>query len=106
MKEGHFTELDGIRGVLATTVMLYHFGLNTFLDCVSGGWLQGGLWDLCVDFFFVLSGFVLAKSFRSHPPTLRSYAVKRWRRLAPVFVLTTGLILVLRPGHWDATTAA
>ena len=50
----HFSDLDGMRGVLALVVMLYHFGLNSMLNrLVPVGQVY---WDLCVDFFFVLSG--------------------------------------------------
>ena len=35
-KPVHFTDLDGIRGLLALTVMLNHFGLNTIIQQLSG----------------------------------------------------------------------
>jgi peptidoglycan/LPS O-acetylase OafA/YrhL len=59
LERSRFTELDGMRGLLAVLVMLYHLGLNSQLARWTGGWLQASQWQLCVDFFFVLSGFVL-----------------------------------------------
>jgi peptidoglycan/LPS O-acetylase OafA/YrhL len=93
----HFTDLDGMRGVLACVVMLLHVGLNTAISKLSGGIIDHGAWVLCVDFFFILSGFVLAYSFQSRAPSLANYAVKRIRRLAPVFLFTTVVMFCLSP---------
>jgi peptidoglycan/LPS O-acetylase OafA/YrhL len=91
----HFTDLDGMRGVLACVVMLLHLGLNTVISKFTGEVIDHGVWGLCVDFFFILSGFVLAYSFQIQPPSLKSYAAKRVRRLAPVFLLTTAGMFLL-----------
>lgn len=96
-KSAHFRDLDGMRGVLAVVVMLFHFGLDGIMAKVTGGLLTNGVWGLSVDFFFVLSGFVLAFSFRRGAPTLTTYALKRLRRLAPAFMITTAWVMLL-PG--------
>ena len=104
MQQLHFRELDGMRGVLACTVMLYHLGLNSVLSAVTGGALRDGTWELCVDFFFILSGFVLMRSFIRRPVSLRGYWEKRVLRLAPLFLLTTAVLLMIRPGAWSWST--
>ncbi|MDO7843086.1 acyltransferase family protein [Sphingomonas immobilis] len=87
-RSSHFSELDGMRGILAVLVMLMHYGLNTIVVRVSHGEIQRGLWELSVDFFFVLSGFVLARSFARSPPNLGRYAIRRVLRLGPLYLLT------------------
>lgn len=84
---GHLQDLDGIRGILATAVMAYHFGLNSFIARLSGGLFDHVQWGFCVDFFFILSGFVLALSMTKRPPTPRAFFVKRVRRLLPVHLV-------------------
>lgn len=48
---GHIQPLDGLRGVAALSVMLHHAWVGN-----SHGWML-------VDFFFCLSGFVIAKAY-------------------------------------------
>ncbi|WGM31074.1 acyltransferase [Brevundimonas sp. NIBR11] len=104
MTRDHYTDLDGMRGMLACTVMLFHFGLNGLIERLTHGAVHGGEWGLCVDFFFVLSGFVLCASFEQRPPTARGYVIKRVARLAPVHLLT--LFAVLLIGGGSASTWA
>jgi len=67
--------LDSLRGVCACTVVLFHFqttDLITSAAFVRNGWLL-------VDFFFVLSGFVI---FASYGQRLRNgYSLKRFMGL-------------------------
>ena len=54
-----FDVLDALRGVCAMLVVLYHFRSNGYIaqaPIVQNGWLF-------VDYFFVLSGFVIAHSY-------------------------------------------
>ena len=54
-----FDVLDAMRGICALIVALYHFnttGLLSQLGIVKHGWIF-------VDYFFVLSGFVIAHSY-------------------------------------------
>ena len=92
-----------MRGVLAVSVMLYHLGLNTIVSQLTHGALRGGLWTLSVDFFFLLSGFVLARSFQSRPPSTAAYLIKRLSRLYPLFIASTVAVFCLSPARpWSA----
>jgi peptidoglycan/LPS O-acetylase OafA/YrhL len=54
-----FDVLDALRGICAVLVVLYHFSSNGYiaqLPIVQNGWLF-------VDYFFVLSGFVISHSY-------------------------------------------
>ena len=57
MTQHRFGTLDGLRGVAAFAVVLYHFGTAT------GNPYLAPAGKLAVDFFFVLSGFVLAHAY-------------------------------------------
>lgn len=79
--------LDGMRGVAAICVMLSHFLTYLNLKLFNTG-------DLAVDFFFILSGFVLAKSYGNRlyeDMSIGEYAIRRWIRLYPMFI--AGLVL-------------
>lgn len=52
--------LDGLRGVAALLVILYHFG-EGFATSPVDQWMNHGY--LAVDFFFVLSGFVIGYAY-------------------------------------------
>ena len=80
----HFGDLDGVRGLLAITVMLYHYGLNTFLNQIFG--INPPGWGSCVDFFFVLSGFVICKSITANPVSIAQFSYKRFWRLFPIHI--------------------
>jgi peptidoglycan/LPS O-acetylase OafA/YrhL len=94
-KPAHFDNLDGMRGVLACSVMMLHLGINNVIQRATHSILLGGLWELSVDFFFMLSGFVLCRSFIRSDPTFADYAVRRLRRLVPMFLLTTLVMAAL-----------
>ncbi|MEW9856777.1 acyltransferase family protein [Novosphingobium sp. M1R2S20] len=80
---GRYVTLDGMRGLAAIAVALFHFDVAL----VPHGYVA-------VDFFFVLSGFVL---YRSYFPRFRQglgigrFMVQRLARLYPLFLL--GLLL-------------
>ena len=78
----HFGDLDGMRGLLAVLVMLYHYGLNTIINAfVPLGVVE---WTLCVDIFFLLSGLVLCRSVEGKGAGALQFARKRFGRLFPM----------------------
>lgn len=83
----HFKILDALRGVAAIVVVLFHI-----LEVYSGGDHTKQLINhgyLAVDFFFVLSGFVIAHAYddRWGKMTLKNFFTRRLIRLHPLIVL-------------------
>lgn len=93
--------LTGLRFFLALWVILHHLtGLGGSLEPVAL-WLPHPLYAflragyLAVATFFVLSGFVMARSYGAGAwPTgrLRSYAIGRFARIYPVYALSLVLV--------------
>jgi peptidoglycan/LPS O-acetylase OafA/YrhL len=77
--------IDGLRGIAAITVCLGHMGATVLLPHFF----------LAMDFFFVLSGFVIArtyeKSLLTHQLSLLSFTRVRAIRLYPLIILTVSL---------------
>jgi peptidoglycan/LPS O-acetylase OafA/YrhL len=79
----HFRVLDAWRGVAALLVALFH--LNLYGAIYSLEFVRNAY--LFVDFFFVLSGFVITHSYADRLGTivdLRLFAIKRLGRLWPL----------------------
>ena len=89
----HFEILDGLRGVAAMMVVLFHLcetwnGGNHARQIINHGYLA-------VDFFFLLSGFVVAYAYddRWHPAGARSpmsvagFFKRRLIRLQPMLIM-------------------
>jgi peptidoglycan/LPS O-acetylase OafA/YrhL len=89
MERRRFEALDGMRGVAALTVLIYH------CDGYLGGppLFRGGF--LSVDLFFVLSGFVIALSYERRlrdGQSLFRFLQARASRLLPVHFWTMGIL--------------
>ena len=101
-KSQRFAALDGLRGVAAAGVLLYHFA---GWSGRPGGFAHG---YLAVDFFFCLSGFVLAHAFQQSEIGWAAYLRIRIIRIWPLLVLSTviGAILTSRhsPPFWPNLT--
>ncbi len=103
--------LDGLRGVAAFLVIWFHFG-EGFATSAVDQMLNHGY--LAVDFFFVLSGFVLGYAYDSRwkngGMTTRSFMLRRLIRLHPMVVLSVavGAIAYLIQGSmkWDGSPVA
>lgn len=90
----HFLILDALRGVAALVVVLFHI-----LEIYSGGdhvkqVINHGY--LAVDFFFMLSGYVMAHAYddRWDKMTLKDFFIRRLIRLHPmiIFGMTVGAV--------------
>jgi len=98
-----FAALDGLRGIAALVVAERH----------AAGWFDGTVLSggyLAVDFFFILSGFVLAYAYderlRNGMPAV-DFLRGRVIRLYPLYLLALGLMLALmfyRAGNLRPTT--
>ncbi|HUD34107.1 MAG TPA: acyltransferase [Variovorax sp.] len=103
-----FHALDAGRGIAALVVVLYHLPPDFRGTAFGSGYLA-------VDFFFALSGFVLAHAYldrlASGRMSLREFAVARLVRLYPMYALALlvllGTLAVMKvaglPLPWSAT---
>ncbi|HEY8949860.1 MAG TPA: acyltransferase [Rhizomicrobium sp.] len=103
MTEAHrFRALDGWRGICALLIALHHFpahGLLYDLPLVRNAWLL-------VDFFFVLSGFVITHAYRdrlSNGVEMASFAVRRFFRLWPLQAAILAAFIALELYRYLAT---
>ena len=90
----HYLILDGLRGVAALIVVLYHlFEAVAF----SAGKLEQDMFNgfLAVDFFFILSGFVMGYAYddRMESMGVKNFIKRRLIRLHPMVVI--GVIIGL-----------
>lgn len=87
-----FSALDGWRGIAAVGVAVFHLSvLGHFFDV---SFIRKA--DVFVDFFFVLSGFVLTHAYGgrlSSKEEFFCFAIRRFGRLWPLHIVTT-LVLV------------
>lgn len=95
----HLLVLDGLRGVAAIAVVFFHFGgrLPDFAPMQHG--------YLAVDFFFVLSGFVIAYAYEARlrqAMGLLDFLAARAIRLMPLLILSLCLGAVLEIGRPNA----
>ncbi|WP_442587275.1 acyltransferase family protein [Pedobacter sp. AW31-3R] len=82
----HYMILDGLRGVAAIIVVIFHLfeaHATSHLDLI----INHGY--LAVDFFFMLSGFVISYAYddRWHKLTVRDFFKRRLIRLQPMVVM-------------------
>lgn len=92
-KKKHYLILDGLRGVAALLVLIFHLFelyLSPNIQIVSHGYLA-------VDFFFLLSGFVIAHAYddRWAKMSLKDFCKRRLIRLHPMIFVGTTLGLAL-----------
>src|SRR5258706_11995913 len=87
--KNHYPILDGLRGVASVIVITFHVfeaftGGNRFVQIINHGYLA-------VDFFFLLSGFVVAYAYddRWGKMTLRDFYKRRLIRLQPMVIMGT-----------------
>ena len=97
--------LDTYRFLAAAGIVLYHFEAH-FSPFMPGHVVRLEKFQYLVDFFFVLSGFVLMHTYGRRPQTWAGHADFLWRRFARLYplhlatvllcVLGAGLAVVLR----------
>lgn len=109
----HYELLDGLRGVAALLVVIYHvfegYAFSSGAPLIEG--MNHGY--LAVDFFFMLSGFVIAYAYDSRwqsTLTLKNFALRRLVRLHPMVLMgaVLGVITFVLQGsqQWDGTHMA
>ncbi len=97
-----FEALDSWRGLCALWVVLYHF--RAVSHAYDWLWVRTG--DIAVDFFFVLSGFVLTHAYGEGLNSAASrwqFLIRRIGRLYPLHLVTLAAVLLLELARWTAT---
>ena len=89
-----FSNLDVLRGVAALIVILVHYDSEVWRPLGASTFFYDSASYLAVDFFILLSGFVLAHAYFERPDfSPRSFLLRRISRFWPLHV--TGLALML-----------
>ena len=112
----HFELLDGLRGVAAILVLFYHiFEGFSFAELTNGAGdgvirtLNHG--HIAVDFFFILSGFVISYAYDDRWNSMNTWQFfkRRLIRLHPMLIMGaiigTMAFAVVGFERWDGTTA-
>lgn len=84
--------LTGLRWFAALGVFLYHFGNPAWLPNFFKNIHLNGLFG--VQFFFVLSGYVLTTRYLEESPRAGRYAVARFARIGPMYYVGLALSVV------------
>ena len=82
----HFEILDGLRGLAAIVVVVFHF-MEIVIADLSNNFISHGF--LAVDFFFCLSGFVITYAYDTRIPgmPLKTFIKLRLIRLQPLVII-------------------
>ncbi|MFW9260819.1 acyltransferase family protein [Nostoc sp. CALU 546] len=100
----HIKPLTSLRGIAALFVVVHHFSYYTLpktgstLSAYSDFFKNGYLW---VDFFFILSGFIMTHvyagdfSLKVNSPNYRSYLLSRFARIYPLHIFILFLFVGL-----------
>ncbi|MDJ0625157.1 MAG: acyltransferase [Candidatus Caenarcaniphilales bacterium] len=93
-KNFRFEVLDCFRGIFALIVALFHFDEN--FQVLFPGYLA-------VDFFLILSGFVLSHRylFKETPVSIPKFIVNRFARLYPLHVFSLLVFLLFNYWAWQ-----
>jgi peptidoglycan/LPS O-acetylase OafA/YrhL len=93
--KGRVEQLDGLRGIFSIMVIAHHH--NAFKDSIFYNNFLVINSSLFVDFFFVLSGFVIALNYWNRITTTKSFGdflKKRMIRLYPLLVYTELVFII------------
>lgn len=112
----HYELLDGLRGVAAILVLFYHIFEGFSFAEVTNGDGDGIITTLnhghiAVDFFFILSGFVISYAYDSRWKSMNTWQFfkRRLIRLHPMLIMgaVIGFLAFAFVGfeRWDGTTA-
>lgn len=90
----HYIALDGLRGIAAIIILFFHYLEMIYLGDYKSNPLGHGY--LAVDFFFSLSGFVIAYAYddRMKAIGLKKFFINRLVRLHPLVVFGTILGMI------------
>ncbi|PZQ57443.1 MAG: hypothetical protein DI555_00455 [Novosphingobium pentaromativorans] len=96
-QQDRFDFLDELRGIAALMVLVFHIGTRTGApNLAPHGYLA-------VDFFFILSGFVIAAAYGKrldNGMTFREFASRRLARMMPIVILGATLGTAYALARW------
>lgn len=88
--KGKSTSVEGMRFIFMLIISLWHFSrINPF----THGYIA-------VDFFFILSGFFLWKSYIKYEESPLQYTIRKIRRLYPEYVIVFIIAFILKSKLW------
>lgn len=96
--------LTALRGVFAFWVMTLHIFNTGLAGVVNEPWIVSEGY-LTVDFFFFLSGFILASTYgakfavATSPRTYLQFVARRWGRLFPLHIAVILAIVLVHPAY-------
>jgi peptidoglycan/LPS O-acetylase OafA/YrhL len=93
----HLPALDGMRGIAVIAVVFYHFAPRSTLH---GVFQIAGIGWIGVDFFFVLSGFLITSILlrqQCHPKAILKFYIRRALRLFPLYYFLVLIVLISIP---------
>lgn len=90
-------KLDGLRGIFSLMVLFFHYPVELLPNELSSNFFVRESYTF-VDFFFVLSGFVIALNYNhiDRFATFKTYMKKRLIRLYPLMLYTTLLMFLFK----------
>ena len=92
--ENRIKNVDFLRFIFAVMIVMYHIRNYNALHVSNFGLAGIDNWCICVDFFFIISGFFLFKNFNIATDTF-DFAKKRFLRLAPLVWLVILLFAII-----------
>ena len=99
-----FKALDGLRGLAAIMVVLYHFNSKYIPELIYNNTIIRHS-ESFVDLFFVLSGFVISYNYRYLSiKNLVFFVKKRFWRLYPLMIFTSTLFLIFNLSSFYPTS--
>ena len=84
-------KLDGLRGLFALFVVLFHLNINNAPASLINNFFVRESY-IFVDFFFILSGYVISLTYNDKiisPISLKQFLIKRFLRLYPMLLFST-----------------
>ena len=105
------SSLDGLRGILATAVVVYHLTVSYY-------WHTTSLWQMTdsrvinnfgavpVSLFFMITGYLFGSKVSRGVPAWRAIFVSRVRRIFPMYLVSVALVAAiafLQPGDQPAS---
>ncbi|MGL5446454.1 MAG: acyltransferase family protein, partial [Rhabdaerophilum sp.] len=105
MQANRYETLDGWRGLAALAITFYHVPIvHAFRD--MEGWKN---LEFFVDFFFVLSGFVICHAWGRRISTAgdaKIFMIRRFWRVWPLHIAVLGLFFAVESAEWLAVKAS